>query len=285
MSKVLIVTDSTSDIPQQVREKWQIEMVPLKVHIGDETYLDNVSITPSGFYEKLSQTTQLPTTSQPSPVDFMNVYKQLMEDDPEVDIISVHLSSAFSGTYQSAELAKSLLEKKSNITVLDSKCASYGLGMTVVAMAEAAAQGKSKQECLQIFEYYREQRSLYFLVDTLEFLQKGGRIGKASAMVGSLLNIKPILSIDESGSVIPVDKVRGQKKAMSRIVELLKQDLGGQKLRVAVAHANALETVNQLVEMIREQFEIEALTYTEIGPVIGTHAGPGTIAVFAIPEA
>ncbi|WP_248926437.1 DegV family protein [Paenibacillus hamazuiensis] len=283
MARIKLVTDSTSDIPADVRAELGIEMVPLKVHFGSESYRDAVDMSSEAFFEKLAAFPGLPTTSQPSPVEFMDTYRRLIEEDPEVQIISVHLSSAFSGTYQSAVMAKSTLDGSSNITVVDSKSASYGIGMLVVAAAQAAKEGKTKEEILQLIERLRNETALYFLVDTLEYLQKGGRIGRAAALVGSLLNIKPILSIAPEGVVYSVDKVRGHKKAMARIVELFDKDVAGRSIRLTVAHANAPEYAAELHNQLQQHFRIESVQYTSIGPVVGTHTGPGTVAAFVVP--
>ncbi|GIP32963.1 DegV family protein [Paenibacillus sp. J2TS4] len=284
MSKVRIVTDSTADIPVEDRERLGIEMVPLKVHFGNETYIDAVTIQSQRFYELLAESSALPTTSQPSPVDFLDMYKKILAEEPDAQIISVHLSAAMSGTYQSAVLAKSLLEEQADITIIDSKSASYGFGLLVVAAAEAAQAGKTKEECLELIHHNRENTGLFFLVDTLEFLQKGGRIGKAAAFLGSLLNIKPILSIDDEGEVTSIEKARGQKKAMARIVELLKE--GGyadKEVKVIIAHAHSVPAAEELSSLIKSHFQVKHLSYTSIGPVIGTHTGPGTVAVFMLP--
>lgn len=217
--KVTIVTDSTADIPEELIRKYGIHIVPLRVLFGEETYADGVDLTSEQFYEKLKKVSVLPTTSQPSPTDFMDVYQSLLDENPERPIVSIHLSSGMSGTYQSAMLGKSLLETEGDITVLDSKSASYGYGLMVVQAAELAEQGKSAVEIAAAIEGMQQSRKLFFLVDTLEYLQKGGRIGKASAILGTLLNIKPILSIDEEGVIYAVEKVRGHKKAMARIIE------------------------------------------------------------------
>jgi DegV family protein with EDD domain len=253
-------------------------MVPLKVHFGAETFLDAVTIQPEQFYPKLAAATQLPTTSQPSPADFVDTYSRLLSDS-DAEIISVHLSSAFSGTYQSAVLAKSMLEEKGErITVVDSKSASYGTGMLVVAAAQMAREGRSRQEIAERIVQMRKETKLYFLVDTLEYLHKGGRIGKASALFGTLLNIKPILSIDDEGVIFPVDKVRGHKKAVSRIVELLHKDFAGKKVQLCIAHSNALAAAEQLADTLRGNFDIGELNYALIGSVVGTHIGEGTVA-------
>lgn len=278
---IKLVTDSTADIPQEALEQYGIEVVPLKVHFGEEEFIDSVTIHSQEFYEKLAQSNVMPTTSQPSPVEFLEVYKKLMADDPDVCIISIHLSANLSGTYQSAVLAKSLLEDEAaNITIIDSKSASYGIGMLVIAAAQAIAQGKSLDEVIEEVYALRNDMRLYFLVDTLEYLQKGGRIGKAASIVGSLLNVKPILSLDQEGEVVSVDRVRGHKKALGRIIELLQQDFApGQPLSLTVAHSNAKDYAEEVSALMKEHFTIEQLLYTSLSPVIGTHTGPGTIAV------
>jgi DegV family protein with EDD domain len=282
MAKIRIVTDSTSDIPEAVRKEYGIEMVPLKVHFGAETFYDAITIRPDQFYDKLASSAALPTTSQPSPADFLEVYKAL-GSEPDTEIISIHLSSALSGTYQSAVLAKSILDGNTNVSVVDSKSASYGIGLLVVEAAKAAKQGKSKDEIVAHIEQLRREMRIYFLVGTLEYLQKGGRIGKAAALFGSLLNIKPILTIDNDGEVSSVDKVRGSKKAMARIVELLKADFGDRDLHMTVAHAKSQEAADEFAELLRANFRISEMTFTDVGPVVGTHAGPGTVAAFARP--
>ncbi|MFB7812927.1 DegV family protein [Paenibacillus chitinolyticus] len=283
MSRVRIVTDSTSDIPQATREKLGIEMVPLKIHLDGETYLDAVTLDAERFYHKLVAAHSMPTTSQPSPAEFLALYEKLLAEDPEVKILSIHLSSAMSGTYQSALLAKSMLDEEDRVQVIDSKSACYGIGALVVAAAEAAREGKSLEECTEIVREIRESFVIYFLVDTLEYLQKGGRIGKASALIGSLLNIKPILSIDPEGEIASVDKVRGQKKAMARIIEMMRRDIPGGDIHISVAHANNTEAAEELYRLIEQNFTVKSMQYITIGPVIGTHAGPGTVAAFVSP--
>jgi DegV family protein with EDD domain len=282
--RIRIVTDSTSDIPLSVREKLGIRMVPLKIHFGEETFLDAVTLQTEQFYEKMAASTLVPTTSQPSPLEFLETYKQIVQEDgPDVTIVSIHLSSALSGTYQSAVLASSMLEGEGNVTVVDSKSASYGIGALAVAAAEAALAGSSAEECLDLLRRMREQFHIYFLVDTLEYLKRGGRIGKASAVLGALLNIKPILSIDKEGEVAAVDRLRGQKKAMARIVELLEADVGNRPIQLTMAHANHREAAEELQAMIAERIPVTSVGYISLGPVIGSHTGPGVIAAFACP--
>jgi DegV family protein with EDD domain len=282
MTSVVLVTDSTADIPLDVREKLGIAMVPLKVNFGDDTYLDNITLQPAQFYEKLTSYAGLATTSQPSPADFYEVYKKLTDHGHSV--ISVQLSGAMSGTYQSATIAKSMLEEDADVTVIDSKSASYGYGMLVVAAAEMAQAGAAKEAIIAEIHRLRAELRLYFLVDTLEYLQKGGRIGKASAVLGTLLNIKPILSINDEGIVFPIDKVRGQKRAMARIAEMLEADFKHNPVNLTVAITPGYETgFNEISELLRKQLNVKRYLETEIGPVVGAHAGPGTVGLFVTP--
>ncbi|OPA78594.1 EDD domain protein [Paenibacillus selenitireducens] len=287
MGKIRIVTDSTGDIPRELREQYDIRMVPLKVHFGDQMYMDSITIEPAQFYELLVTSEKLPTTSQPSPLDFSELYKELLAD-PDTEIISIHLSAAMSGTYQSAMLAKSMIEDldasyEDRLTIVDSKSASYGFGQMVVMAARLAEQGTSKDGILEAITRFQQERKLYFLVDTLKFLQKGGRIGKASAVLGTLLNVKPILSIDAEGEVYAVDKVRGQKKAVSRVVELFKKDFEGKRIHIAAGYATERSVMEDVIAQMREQFDVASVEYTTIGSVIGTHVGPGVVAIFVTP--
>ncbi len=281
MSMVKIVTDSTADIPKRVREQLGIEMVSLKIMFGEETYLDAVSISNSQFYEKLIASSALPTTSQPSPVEFMETYQRILQKNPGSSIISIHLSSAVSGTYQSAVIGSTMLEEPndSEITIIDTKSASYGAGMLVVKAAEMAAAGESKESILAEIERLNKDKKLYFLVDTLEYLQKGGRIGKAAALFGSILNVKPILSLDYEGTVTAVDKVRGTKKAMQRIMELFKNDFGSDPVEMTVGWTHKSEVL-ELAALAQDQLNVRNIRQTEIGAAIGAHVGPGTAALF-----
>jgi DegV family protein with EDD domain len=282
LNQVRIVTDSTSDIPVELQKELGIHIVPLKVHFGMETYRDGSDMSSDAFFAKLVASPVLPTTSQPSPVEFLDMYKSLARESNS-PIISIHLSSAVSGTYQSALLAKSMMEEQVDVLVMDTKLCSYGLGMIVVAAVEAAHAGKSKEDIVALVEKMQKETKLYFLVDTLEYLQKGGRIGKAAALLGSLLNIKPILSMNADGEVYSVNKVRGHKKALAKIVEMIASEFGNKPLRIGIAHANAQASAQEMDECIHQHFTVSDLQHTQIGPVVGTHTGPGTVAVFLCP--
>ncbi len=284
MTHAVIVTDSTADIPEELVSKYDIHVVPLRLMFGEETFQDGVDISAEVFYKRLVQSEQLPTTSQASPADYMHVYENIMTLHPGSPIISIHISSGLSGTFQSAVLAKSLMEDPPEITVVDSKSASYGFGLLVVHAARLAAEGKSADEILASVEQMRQQRKLYFLVDTLEYLQKGGRIGKAAAVIGNLLNIKPILSIDEEGIIYAVEKVRGRKKAIARMIERFQQDLGEvHHINVAVGHTADPASADPVLEELSRHYSLGEVVLPNVGPVVGTHVGPGTLAVFVWP--
>ncbi|WP_438433552.1 DegV family protein [Gorillibacterium sp. sgz500922] len=283
MSRVRVVTDSTADIPEEIRKRLEIEVVPLKVHFGSQTYIDSLSIEPQEFYRRFSESSQPWKSSQPSPIDFLAKYKALTGPDPETPVISIHLSSALSGTYQSAVLARSMLDEERDITVIDSRTASFGTGIRVIRAAEAAQAGKSRDEILKLLEELDEKSSLFFLVNTLQYLHKGGRIGKAAAILGSMLQIKPILSIDEDGEITSVDKVRGQRKAMDRILELLRETWKpDEPIEVGISHGDAREEAETLSALINQEFHVKRTTFTWVGPAIGSHSGPGTVALFVI---
>lgn len=280
MGNVRIVTDSTSDIPAEVRERLGITMVPLKVLFGEEVFSDAVTITPEQFYERLKSSPELPTTSQPSPAEFLEVYERMLDEDPDSPIISFHLASVLSGSYQSGMIAASMLERPADLAIVDTKSASYGSGLQVVKAAEMAQAGESKERILEEVTRLHSDTSLYFLVDTLDNLQKGGRIGRASALIGSILNIKPILSLDENGGIYSVDKVRSSKKAMTRVAELLKNQFGDDPVAIIIALTDNKAIADELGDRVKSELNVKDVSYTTVGSVVGTHAGPGTCAVF-----
>ena len=282
----IIVTDSTADIPDELAERLGITVVPLKVMFGDEALLDGFDIKAPEFYRRLVASNKLPTTSQPSPVEFTAAYQKILDQHPGAPIVSIHISTGMSGTFQSATLGHSMLEQEADITLIDSLSASYGFGLMVVRAAEMAQAGSTPQEIEAEIERLKTARKLYFLVDTLEYLQKGGRIGKAAAVLGALLNIKPILSIDKEGIIYAVEKARGRKKALARVVELFKQDLGAAgRVDVAIGHTADPASADEILELLRRHFDVGEVVYSHIGSVVGTHVGPGCNAIYIWPSA
>ncbi|GAA4716109.1 DegV family protein [Brevibacillus fulvus] len=280
MPPIVILTDSSADIDPALRQSLGIASVPLKVVFGQETYLDGVTLTAGQFFEKLKNSEELPTTSQPSPLDFVEGYKQIVErHGKEVQIIVLTVAASLSGTYQSALIAKSMMEEEIDITVIDSKAASFLQGFAAVEAARAVQAGKNKQQVLDLLDRILGEIRVYFIVDTLTYLQKGGRIGKASALIGSLLQIKPILSLDPLGTVYAFDKVRGTKKALARVFEALREYAQNEPVKALVLHGAAEGEANALLEQVKQQFRVEEAFLAEVGPVIGTHTGPGVLAV------
>jgi len=272
-----IVLDSTSDYPEAPSRFPNMRVVPLYVRFGDETYRDYVDLGPGEFYERLRSSPVMPTTSQPTPQDFLDTYRDLAGYER---VYSLHLSSKVSGTFQSAELAAAE-EGGARVRVVDSKTASLAIAMLSHAIQRRLARGTTDEEIEELVERFTRESSVVFTVETLEYLQRGGRIGKAQALAGSLLNLRPILGVDD-GVVVAVARVRGRQKAVAeferRFVEGTTDAPG---LRVAIAHADAAEwvgTLSELVWRVRPKAEIE-FTST-LGAVVGTHAGPGAVGFF-----
>ena len=277
MGQIKIVTDSTADLTPALIKEFNINVIPLKVLIGDNVYREGVDITPAKFYELLAQCDKLPTTSQPSPGEFIELYQELTADGSSV--ISIHISGQMSGTVQTANIAKNTLAER-DITVVDSKLVCMALGLVVLAAARAAREGQSKEQILAKIQEVAGKVQTYFVVDTLEYLAKGGRIGKAAALVGTVLNIKPILTIDD-GMIAPFEKVRGKNKALDRILEIGKEfSQQHQKMHCAILHGNVLEEAIKFHKKAVSELSYCEHVICEIGAVVGAPAGPGTIAFF-----
>jgi DegV family protein with EDD domain len=272
-----IVLDSTSDFPEAQQRFPNMRDVPLYVHFGDVTYRDHVDIKPSEFYERLAASTMLPTTSQPTPQDFLSAYEELAAYER---IYSIHLSSKLSGTFQSASLAAQELGGD-RVRLVDSETASLACAMLALAIQRRLARGTTDEEVEQLIERFKRDNGVVFTVGTLEYLQKGGRIGRAQALAGTLLNVKPILSVGD-GVIAPVGRVRGRQKALEEFSKLfVSRTVNRPGLRIGIAHANApdwVEVLTNLVRTARPQAEIELVT--TLGAVVGTHAGPGAVGFF-----
>jgi DegV family protein with EDD domain len=272
-----IVLDSTSDYPDAPSRFPNMRFVPLYVRFGDVTYRDYVELGPGEFFEKLRTSPVLPATSQPTPQDFLQTYESLAGYER---IYSLHVSARLSGTFQSAELAAAELEGD-RVRVVDSRTVSLAIAMLGHAIQRRLARGTTDVELAALVERFHRDCGVVFTVETLEYLQRGGRIGRAAALVGSLLNVRPILAI-EGGEVVAVARVRGRQKALAEFEQRFTgatEDKAG--LRIAIAHADAPEwvgTLSELVWRLRPKAEIE-FTST-LGAVVSTHAGPGTVGFF-----
>ncbi len=281
--KVRIITDSACDLPIDLIQTLGITMVPLTVFFGETSYLDGIEIAPAEFYEKLQTSPVLPHTSQPTPNDFYQAYKRLSDAEA---IVAILLSSKLSGTYQSAVIGRDMARSEGlgpDITIIDSELASAVHGFPVIQAAEAARRGAGKEEVISVAKDVLSRMGIFFVVDTLEYLIKNGRIGRAAGLVGSLLNVKPILTL-EDGLVGAVDKVRGKRKALDRVFELIHERFPAKPPSFfCILHGNVAEEADALAERIRAEFGYtgEIPTYI-LGAVIGSHVGPGTLAVIFV---
>ncbi len=272
-----IVLDSTADFPDAQIRFPNMRVVPLYVRFGERSFRDYVELDPHGFYNRLKSAPELPTTSQPTPQDFLSTYSALDEYER---IYSLHISAKLSGTFQSASLAADELGGD-RIRLVDTESASIGIGMLALAIQDLLERGTTDEEVDALVADYRERAGILFTVDTLEFLAKGGRIGRAKALMGSLLNVKPILAIQE-GEVVPLTRARGRAKAFEEFRRRFEDATSdGPGLAVGIAHAEAQDAVEQLRTLVlaaRPQAEVRLVT--SLGAVVGTHAGPGTIGFF-----
>jgi fatty acid kinase fatty acid binding subunit len=271
-----IVLDSTADFPEAPQRFANWRVVPLYVRFGDESYKDYVELSPAEFYARLRIAPELPTTSQPTPGDFLETYEQLAAYDR---IYSLHISSVLSGTYQSAATAADELGGD-RVRVVDSESASAAIAMLGLAIQARLDRGTTDEEIDTLIARFKDDAELIFTVDTLEFLRRGGRIGRASAWAGQLLHVKPILTIDRE--VVPLKRVRGNRKAMQEfITAFTSTTTDTPTLKIGIAHADAPERAEQLRKMVRaERPQAEIEVVTTLGAVVGTHAGPGTVGFF-----
>jgi DegV family protein with EDD domain len=277
MSKIAIVTDSGTYLPEDLIHKYNIHIVPFKLIWGEHTYRDIEDITPEEFYTRLETSKELPTTSQPSPADFQEVYHQLLQDGSE--ILGIHVSAKLSGTLESAIQAQASFPG-APIELVDSQTTSMEMGFHLLTVAKAAASGASLQECKILAEMVRSFSGIYFVVETLEYLRRGGRIGGATAFLGNALDLKPILTIRD-GEVMPVARVRTKKKAIDRMLEIAGERIQSkQPLHLCAVHVNAPDKAHEMLTLARKKFRhlhIVDSMVTGVSPVIGTHVGPGTI--------
>lgn len=278
MSKIAIVTDSTAYLPDAFIQQHDITVIPLVVNFGSDSRREGVDLHTREFYDMLPTVKDLPSTSQPAVGDFVQAFQRLTATHDSV--IGMFISAGLSGTYNSAVSAANMVE--GDITVIDSKLTSYFLGSMVreaVAMRDA---GKSKEEILARMHHIVENRGAYFIVDSLDHLHRGGRISGVSALVGSLLQVKPILYVTPEGKLDALEKVRTRKKALDRVLELFREDQArhsGQPIRMAVVYSNNLDDAKEFQERIRKEFPDVDPDLSELGPVIGTHVGPGVLAI------
>lgn len=269
---IKIITDSTSDISLQLAKEMNIEIVPLIVRVDGNEYKDRVELSPEDFYKQLEEKDLTPSTSQPSPQDFLKVYEKAKEAGDEILVIT--LSSEVSGTYQSAMIAKELLEYN-KIQVINSASATFGLRIIIEKALQLRNEGKTLEEIVAFLEDYKQKVHIFALVDTLEYFYKGGRLSKTSATVGTLLKFKPVVGIKD-GKLELFANCRGTRKSISKIIELI-HETGDIDLQepVCIGYTGNSEGLDKFENLLKEEFHIENVIHGIVGPVIGSHAGPG----------
>lgn len=279
--KIGIVTDSTADLPQEMVKKYEIEVIPLQVSIGNQSYQDGVDLSPTQFYQQLEQSTAQPTTSQPAPGLFIECYQRLLK---KVDaIISIHLTEHLSGTVHTAQMAREMFPK-ADIRVIDSHSTTMGLGSIVIEAARAAQSGVRFEQLAGKINELRERVNFLVILDTLEFLQRGGRASKLQNFFSSILQIKPLIKLLH-GEVELVAKVRSRQQSIQMLLEEFKArvPLDSQSI-ISVMHTAAEKEALRLKLILQETFRNAEVIVNQAGPVLGTHVGPGALALINVPR-
>ena len=269
---VRVVTDSTADLPPELVRQWDICIVPCSIHFGEQSYRDGVDITGDEFFRRLTGSPQLPTTTQPTVMEFLEVYGALTQGGDEV--VSIHIADKLSGTLNSALQARDALDSATRIEIIDSLSTSMALGLIVLEAARSAREGTSLQEVVEVVHRTMSRTHVFFLVDTLEYMEKGGRIGKAQALLGTLLQLKPVLTIVE-GEVWPVERIRTRSQALERLEALVKQHAPLEAL--SVLYTTTLDEAEVLGQRLKSHLSQGEPIVARAGATIGTHGGPGLL--------
>jgi DegV family protein with EDD domain len=278
MMAIKLVTDSTAYLPEETVRQLDIQVVPLCVHFADQEFKEGVELSNAEFYKRLQEAAELPTTSQPSAGDFYKVFKELADSGHET--IAITISSKLSGTWNSAMAAREMLPD-APIRVVDSLSTAVGLKLMVEAAARAIASGATAEEVVAKIEEMRKNTYFLFVVDTLEYLAKGGRIGNAKAFLGTLLKVKPILILKD-GAIEPLEQVRSKRKAQARMLDLIEERVSsrnGAEIHIGLAHALVSDDAHVLAQELSVRLGGIPVTVNDLGPVIGTHTGPGVVGV------
>ncbi len=279
---IKIVTDSTCDLSDEMIKQYGITVVPLSISFGEKTYLDGVDISKKEFITLLTSTEELPKSSQPSAGAFEKTYRELLEDPETTHVLSIHITEGMSGTVNAAQTAADMIGE--GVTVMNSGFISYALGIQVIEAATMARDGHSISEIVERLKHVREQSSLYIMVDTLEYLAKGGRIGRGRALLGSLLKIKPIASLAD-GVYTPITKVRTHMQMIEYFKKRFKEESEGKTVKaIGIAQVEAEELALKLKEALQQVRDIPFITITETSPIISTHTGPGALALMYFTE-
>jgi DegV family protein with EDD domain len=276
MSKIAVVTDSTTYMPPELVKKHNISVAPQVLIWGDQTYKDGVEMQSGEFFTRLKTTKVMPTTSQVAVISFQEIFQDLV--DKGYEVLALLVSSKLSGTVQSALQARDMMgSARDKVNVVDSQSVAMALGFQALAVARAIEAGASLKEAIALAEKSYEYTGLFFAVDTLEFLHRGGRIGGAQRFIGSALNLKPILAIQD-GRVEGIERIRTKSKAQDRVLELCIEKVNRRSpVRLATLHANAAEEARALLTRAEQALDPIESIFTEVSPTVGTHAGPGTV--------
>lgn len=276
MSKIAVVTDSTTYMPPELVKKHNISVAPQVLIWGDQTYKDGVEMQSGEFFTRLKTTKVMPTTSQVAVISFQEIFQDLV--DKGYEVLALLVSSKLSGTVQSALQARDMMgSARDKVNVVDSQSVAMALGFQALAVARAIEAGASLKEAIALAEKSYEYTGLFFAVDTLEFLHRGGRIGGAQRFIGSALNLKPILAIQD-GRVEGIERIRTKSKAQDRVLELCIEKVNRRSpVRLATLHANAAEDARALLTRAEQALDPVESIFTEVSPTVGTHAGPGTV--------
>jgi DegV family protein with EDD domain len=275
MPKIALVTDSTASIPQELVKDYNFIVAPQILIWGKENFEDGVNITPSEFYTRLKKTTVMPTTTQVTVAKFQEIYQSLLAEDYQ--ILTIVISAKLSGTLNSALQARTMMPADAPIEIIDSNSTAMAMGFHLLTVGRAIKQGASFPECVALAQKAKEHTGIFFAVDTLEFLHRGGRIGGATRFLGTMLNFKPILELRD-GRVEPIERVRTRGKSLSRIVELTVEKIGTRTpVRLSALHANAPEDAKLVLQEAAAKLNPIETVFSEVSPVVGVHAGPGVV--------
>ncbi|NLM36740.1 MAG: DegV family protein [Firmicutes bacterium] len=279
MNKVKIITDTACDLTMNFLASAGIGVVPMTINFPDRSYRDGFDLGREEFYGLLTSAVKLPTTAQPTPGDFLRVMQEAAAGGQEIVVITI--SSGMSGTYESALAAREQIDQKERVAVFDSRTASLGQGLLVLKAQEMAAAGKGKNEIIKELTGMRSRLYSVFTLDTLEYLKKGGRISRVQAVMGDVLNIKLILEVNKEGRIVPREKTRGRRRAIKRLLEIMAAE--GRELYnqlIAIGHSRCAEEAEALAAEIKKLYNVKVVRIGEISSTVGTHTGPGCIAVF-----
>ena len=274
--KVAIITDSTAYLPEELVKENNITVLPLEVIWGEETLKDGIDISPSEFYSRLETAKVMPSTSQVTIPHMQAAFERLVAE--EYQVLGMFISEKLSGTINSAVQGKAAMQSGQELVhVFNSETTAMALGFQALTVARAAKDGANLEECLALAEKARANTGIYFAVDTLEFLHRGGRIGGAKRLLGTAMKVKPILSVQE-GAVASMESVRTKRKAHARVLDIIVEEIGNRTpISLASIQANATEDANALLALAQEKMDVKEIIHSEVSPVIGTHVGPGTV--------